>query len=84
MLSKTHALTENPFVVLCVCVCVCVRVCVCACTRIGKKRIESGMGGIGGNGKELAAAKVGVRCGGDGVDSCVQVGVKTLGGLVCV
>ena len=33
---------------------------------------------------KLAAAKVGVRCGGDGVDSCVQVGVKTLGGLVFV
>ena len=37
-------------------------------------------------GKSMAAANVGVRRGGDGVDSCVQVGVidKTLGGLVFV
>ena len=35
--------------------------------------------GLAIKGKSLA--NVGVRCRGDGVDSCVQVGVKTLGGF---
>ena len=67
-------------------------VCVCV-YRIGKESVESGMGGgvggtcpsmvneLGKKGKSLAAANVGVRCRGDGVDSCVQVGVKPPGGL---
>ena len=41
--------------------------------------------GLAVMGKSWPRPKVGVRCGGDhGVDSCVQVGVKTLGGLVFV
>ena len=68
--------------------------CVCVCVPVVKKRAESGMEGgacalAWQNGDEetgltLAAANVGVRCRGDGADSRVQVGVKTLGGLVFV
>ena len=77
--------------------CVCVCVCVCVCTRIGKKRggkwngghVPSMVNGLTVMGKSLPLFSRGqswraVSVGGDGVDLCVQVGVKTLGGLVFV
>ena len=62
---------------------VCVCVCMCVCVGAGGG-FSSLMDGMAVKGKSMAAANVGVRWRGKGVDSCLQVGVKTLGGLMCV
>ena len=79
------AATSSSVVVFSVCVCVCV------CVRPYWKEVSGKWNRWGGGlicpsivdglaitGKSLAAANAGVRCMGDGVDSCVQVGGKTL------
>ena len=88
------AASSSPVVVcVCVCVCVCMYLCACVCARVYTYREERGEqwhGGRGGicpstvdrlaiKGRGLAATNVGVRCGGDGVVSFVQVGVKRFG-----